>query len=97
MRIQNLTNSNKDPVEGDEMLKMQGNLEIRYTHSAVELPAEDVAREWRNSELVNTDMISQIPDWPDRDKYITYRTKLRDWPSTSDFPDTKPELELGSE
>ncbi len=92
MRIQNLTNSNKDPVEGDEMLKMQGNLEIRYTHSAVELPAEDVAREWRNSELVNTDMISQIPDWPDRDKYITYRTKLRDWPSTSDFPDTKPEL-----
>lgn len=92
MRIQNLTNPNEDPIEGDEILKTEGNLEIRYIHSAVELPAEDVAREWRNSELINTDMISQIPDWPNRDKYITYRTKLRDWPSTSDFPDTKPEL-----
>ena len=92
MRIQNLTNSNKDPVEGDEMLKMQGNLEIRYTHSAVELPAEDVAREWRNLELMNTDQMASVPDWPDRDKYLAYRTKLRDWPNTSDFPDTKPTL-----
>ena len=92
MRIENLTNPGEDPVEGDEILKTQGNLEIRYTHSAVELPAEDVAREWRNLELMNTDHIAQIPDWPDRDKYLAYRVKLRDWPSTSDFPDTKPTL-----
>ena len=50
------------------------------------------ARVWRNDELKGTDIIAQTPDWPDRDKYLTYRTKLRDWPSTSDFPDTKPTL-----
>ena len=92
MKIENLTNPGKDPVEGDEMLKKDGNLEIRYTHSAVELPAQDAAKDWRNAELIKTDHISQILDWPDRDKYLAYRTKLRDWPSTSDFPDTKPTL-----
>jgi len=50
------------------------------------------ARHWRDEELKQTDKMSQIPDFPDRDKYLAYRTKLRDWPSTSDFPDTKPEL-----
>ena len=50
------------------------------------------ARNWRTQELDATDRIAQTPDWPDRDKYLTYRTKLRDWPSTSDFPDTKPTL-----
>ncbi len=49
-------------------------------------------RVWRNDELGRTDKIAQTPDWPDRDKYLIYRTKLRDWPSTSDFPDTKPTL-----
>ena len=92
MRLLNLTNPDKDPVEGDEMLRADGTLEIRYTHSAVVLPAEDLAREWRNVELMDTDIIAQIPDWPDRDKYLAYRTKLRDWPSTSDFPATKPTL-----
>ena len=92
MKIVNLTNPDKDPVEGDEILKTQGSLELRYTHSAVEIPAEDTAREWRNLELMKTDHIAQIPDWPNRDKYLAYRTKLRDWPNTSDFPDTKPTL-----
>ena len=92
MRLLNLTNPDKDPVEGDEMLRADGTLEIRYTHSAVVLPAEDLAREWRNLELMQTDNIAQIPDWPNRDKYLAYRTKLRDWPSTSDFPATKPTL-----
>jgi len=50
------------------------------------------ARIWRNNELRGTDKMAQIPDFPDRDKYLAYRTKLRDWPSTSDFPDTKPTL-----
>jgi len=92
MRLVNLTNPDKDPVEGDEMLKTEGSLEIRYTHSAVEIPAEDLAREWRNLELMKTDQMASVPDWPDRDKYLAYRVKLRDWPSTSDFPDTKPTL-----
>ena len=53
--------------------------------------AED-AREWRDRELQLTDMMAQTPDYPNRDAYVTYRAKLRDWPSTGDFPATKPTL-----
>ena len=51
-----------------------------------------IHREWRDRELKNTDWIAQTPDHPQRDDYLAYRVKLRDWPSTSDFPDTKPTL-----
>jgi hypothetical protein len=50
------------------------------------------ARTWRDSELVATDQAAQTPDWPNRDNILTYRADLRDWPSTADFPDTKPTL-----
>ena len=60
------------------------------------------AREWRDQELKDTDWIAQTPDHPQRDNYIAYRTKLRDWPATTDddeyinnFPSTRPELEEG--
>jgi hypothetical protein len=56
------------------------------------LTAEQEARMWRNEELSGTDAASQTPDWPNRDNIIIYRAALRDWPSTSDFPDTKPVL-----
>ena len=54
--------------------------------------AEETARQWRNMELASTDMASQTPDWPNRDNILTYRTALRDWPATSDFPATRPVL-----
>ena len=50
------------------------------------------ARAWRDSELSSTDWIVPLSDHPQRAAYLTYRTALRDWPSTSDFPDTKPTL-----
>ena len=50
------------------------------------------SRLWRDEELRGTDQASQTPDWPNRDNIITYRAALRDWPSTADFPDTKPTL-----
>ena len=50
------------------------------------------AKMWRNKELANTDNIAQTPDFPNRDKYLTYRQALRDWPSTANFPDKKPTL-----
>ena len=56
------------------------------------LDSAGLAREWRNGELANTDNIAQTPDFPNRDKYLTYRQALRDWPSTADFPDKKPTL-----
>ena len=56
------------------------------------LTAEQEARIWRNEELNTTDTASQTPDWPNRDNIIIYRAALRAWPSTSDFPATKPTL-----
>jgi len=50
------------------------------------------ARRWRNAELRATDYIVPISDHPSRTATMTYRTALRNWPSTSDFPDTKPTL-----
>ncbi len=53
---------------------------------------EQEAREWRNEELLRTDTLSLLTDHPDYSKMADYRKALRDWPSTSDFPDTKPTL-----
>ena len=33
-----------------------------------------------------------LTDHPDHAATLAYRVALRDWPSTSDFPDTKPTL-----
>ena len=52
----------------------------------------EMARNWRDNELTVTDWIAQTPDHPQRDDYLAYRVKLRDWPTTSDFPATRPEL-----
>tara|TARA_B100001564_G_C20396651_1_gene559268 strand:- start:317 stop:517 length:201 start_codon:yes stop_codon:yes gene_type:complete len=54
--------------------------------------AEKRARAWRDDELKETDWIMAVSDHPQLDAYKTYRTKLRDWPSTSDFPNKKPTL-----
>ena len=53
---------------------------------------EEEGRRWRDDTLQGTDGASQTPDYPNRDNIIIYRAALRDWPSTSDFPDTKPTL-----
>ena len=50
----------------------------------------DGMREWRNKELKETDFIVPLSDYPNRTAWMTYRQELRDWPSTSDFPATKP-------
>ena len=50
------------------------------------------ARMWRDEELQSSDWIVAVTDHPQLAAYITYRAALRAWPSTSDFPDTKPTL-----
>jgi len=92
MKIINLTNPNKEPVDGDEMLKSQGGIEIKYTYSSDKRSKEEIARLWRDEELMKSDGIMSISDHSQIAAYTAYRKKLRDWPSTSDFPDTKPEL-----
>ena len=56
------------------------------------LDSAGLAREWRDSELKSTDWIYPLGDHPQHAAYVTYRKKLRDWPSTADFPKTRPTL-----
>ena len=53
-----------------------------------ELEAE--GKEWRGEELKRTDFIVPLTDFPYHAAWLTYRQELRDWTTTSDFPDTKP-------
>ena len=66
--------------------------ELYVEPTSAEPTAAEEARMWRNGELTSTDTAAQTPDWPNRDNIIAYRTELRDWPATSDFPDTRPTL-----
>lgn len=66
--------------------------ELYVAPTSAETTAEEEARGWRNSELDATDTASQTPDWPNRDNILIYRAALRDWPSTEDFPDTRPTI-----
>lgn len=54
--------------------------------------ARQEAKTWRNIELAKTDWIVPVTDHPERASYLTYRTALRNWPSTDDFPGTRPTL-----
>ena len=53
---------------------------------------EQKARTWRNNELTRTDIAATVSDYPNATAVLAYRTALRDWPSTEDFPATRPEL-----
>jgi hypothetical protein len=64
-----------------------------YEHPIpVSEPLDVSERLWRDSELRSTDWIVPITDHPQHDAYIAYRQELRDWPSTDQFPDTRPQL-----
>ena len=56
------------------------------------LNEEYEARYWRDRELKETDWIVAVTDHPQLAAHKTYRQELRDWPSTEDFPATKPTL-----
>jgi hypothetical protein len=51
---------------------------------------ETEARGWRDQELQSTDFIVPLTDHPYHAATLIYRQELRDWPSTEDFPNTKP-------
>ena len=66
--------------------------ELWVEPTAPEPTTAEAGRMWRDMELSSTDTAAQTPDWPNRANILTYRTALRDWPSTSDFPATRPTL-----
>ena len=53
---------------------------------------ESEARQWRDNELKSTDYVVPLTDYPNHTATIAYRQELRDWPSTSSFPSTKPTI-----
>jgi len=60
--------------------------------AATLITPEQKARTWRDSELARTDVAATVSDYPNAAAVLAYRQALRDWPSTEDFPDTRPEL-----
>jgi len=92
--IKNESNEEINRIQADEAFVTE-HFAGRYEEVVFEtdpIPEEDLARIWRNSELEATDKAAGIADWPNRDNILTYRAELRGWPSTSDFPATRPEL-----
>jgi len=53
---------------------------------------EQKARTWRDAELTRTDIAATVSDYPNAEAILVYRTALRNWPSTEDFPATRPVL-----
>tara|TARA_B100000035_G_C20834657_1_gene480252 strand:- start:364 stop:705 length:342 start_codon:yes stop_codon:yes gene_type:complete len=51
---------------------------------------ETEGRAWRDLELRETDFIVPLTDYPNHAQWLTYRQQLRDWPTTDNFPNTKP-------
>lgn len=49
-----------------------------------------IERLWRDSELERTDTLHLVDDFPKKSELTDYRAALRAWPSTSDFPATRP-------
>lgn len=90
LTVENITNPGADPVDGDWIrILNSANSSVTKKHYRKPSP-ERAARKWRDSELERTDIIAQTSDWPNRDAWLTYRTILRDWPASEDFPDTRP-------
>ena len=66
--------------------------ELWVAPTPVEPTAAEAGRRWRDIELSSSDFIVPLSDHPQRAAYMTYRTALRNWPSTDAFPATKPTL-----
>ena len=97
--ITNLTNPDQAPVAGDLIKRTGVDYSVTEEYQGSSEPTEPTdseiahaASEWRDQELITTDYIVQTPDHPEKAAYTTYRVLLRDWPSTSDFPSTRPTL-----
>lgn len=94
-QISNITNPGAQPADGDILQHTYENgvvVKKQFNNLVAHEETPESARAWRDRELKASDWISQTPDHPERAAYLTYRTALRDWPATGDFPDTRPEL-----
>ena len=58
-----------------------------HTPAAKQAREEKIVREraWRDAELVRTDTIVDVSDYPNKANMVAYRKELRDWPSVANF------------
>jgi len=59
-----------------------------HTPAAKQAREEKIVREraWRDAELVRTDTIVDVSDYPNKENMMAYRKELRDWPTTTNWP-----------
>lgn len=95
MNIENITNPNQEPQNGDLLRYIYDSgtiLEKRYYNiieEEQEPTQEDIEneeRQWRDAELKGTDWIVSVTDHPNHASYLVYREELRDYPQQADFP-----------
>ena len=95
-RITYADGSTNDIIGGEnfckEVTKDGGSYQLITPPDKTEEQLAHEARMWRDEELVSTDWVVPVTDHAQHAAYITYRKALRDWPSTSDFPDKRPTL-----
>ena len=70
-----------------------GSYELIPPRVPTKVEIERFERVWRDKQLEQTDKYVSVTDHPQHNAIMAYRVKLRDWPSTDDFPDTKPTIE----
>lgn len=101
--LTNISRPEQSPQEGDwvQYITDSGKIVEKQYHDLFPqdvLDAErlerkiEAERRWRNEELSRTDSLMILPDYPQKEALTVYRQELRDWPSTDQFPDTRPQL-----
>ena len=83
--INNITNPNADPVEGDIVESVDGGNVVRYQFHEPAAPSAEDARSVRDQALTGSD--ATPADHSQFAEIMAYRQSLRDWPQTADFPD----------
>ena len=71
-----------------------GSFELKPEPEITSEQIERYARAWRDKQLSGTDKFVPVTDHPDHAKIMDLRVRLRNWPSTDDFPDTKPTIDF---
>lgn len=76
-----------DVVADLDFLKKAYAAKNGYSWTELDIPVPSVdPRVWRDAELKSSDWVVQITDHPQRDDYLKYRKKLRDWPELKSYP-----------
>lgn len=81
-----------DDVIPRQLAEGGGSFELKPEPEITDEQIERLARKWRNKQLSGTDKYVSVTDHPDHAKIMDLRVRLRNWPSTDDFPDTKPTI-----